>query len=173
MDDCLSALDAFVSKKIVDNVLMGALKTKTIIMVSHHFDFISKVDNVILMKQGEIIQQGKHDAIKHSPDFRNYISDVVDSMQELRCSEFSSLANHDCVEKLIDEYPEVKINFANEEESNPRLIKKCDSFTNEELENVMDEINTSRDVKLKDDWQFQRQNSTELETARSQEEPID
>ena len=40
IDDCLSALDAYVGKNILDNVLNGELKGKTKIMVTHHLHFL-------------------------------------------------------------------------------------------------------------------------------------
>jgi len=55
MDDPISALDADVKKKIFYNVFAGILKNKTRILVTHAVDFLHLVDNIVLLKNGEII----------------------------------------------------------------------------------------------------------------------
>ena len=67
MDDPISALDANVKKKIFNNVFMGQLKDKTRILVTHAVDFLHLVDNIILLKDGEIILQGNYEDIKEDP----------------------------------------------------------------------------------------------------------
>lgn len=67
MDDPISALDANVKKKIFKNVFMGQLKDKTRILVTHAVDFLHLVDNIILLKDGEIILQGNYEDIKEDP----------------------------------------------------------------------------------------------------------
>jgi len=54
IDDCLSALDAHVGKKIFENVLKGYLKHKTVIFVTHALSYIPNTDSVVVMKNGKI-----------------------------------------------------------------------------------------------------------------------
>lgn len=67
MDDPISALDANVKKKIFSNVFMGQLKNKTRVLVTHAVDFLHLVDNIILLKEGQIILQGNYEDIKDDP----------------------------------------------------------------------------------------------------------
>ena len=65
IDDALSALDAYVGKKIMDKVFCGELKDKTRVMVTHHLSLLEGVvDKVILIRDGKIIQSGPFDVVK-------------------------------------------------------------------------------------------------------------
>lgn len=55
MDDPISALDANVKKSIFEKVMLEHLKYKTRILVTHAVDFLSLVDRVVVMKEGQII----------------------------------------------------------------------------------------------------------------------
>ena len=62
LDDPLSAVDAHVGKHIFDNVINktnGALKNKTIIWVTNQISYLSQVDQVIFIKDGQINEYGK------------------------------------------------------------------------------------------------------------------
>lgn len=54
IDDCLSALDAHVGKKIFENVLKGYLKQKTVIFVTHALHYLPNTDSIVVMKNGKI-----------------------------------------------------------------------------------------------------------------------
>lgn len=55
IDDALSALDAYVGKKIMDQVFKTVLAGKTRIMATHYLHLLKDVDRVILMDKGKII----------------------------------------------------------------------------------------------------------------------
>jgi ABC-type bacteriocin/lantibiotic exporter with double-glycine peptidase domain len=65
MDDPISALDANVKKKIFKNVFCGELRGKTRILVTHAVDFLHLVDEIILLKNGEVILQGTYEELKN------------------------------------------------------------------------------------------------------------
>ena len=67
MDDPISALDAEVRKKIFQKVLLGELKHKTRILVTHAVDFLHIVDKIVVLKEGEIILSGSYEQIKNDP----------------------------------------------------------------------------------------------------------
>lgn len=52
MDDPISALDANVRHKIIHNLMLGHLRTKTRILVTHAIDFIHLADRVCIMENG-------------------------------------------------------------------------------------------------------------------------
>jgi ATP-binding cassette subfamily C (CFTR/MRP) protein 1 len=67
IDDCLSALDAYVGRKIYENVLKGELKTKTIIFVTHALHYVTEADRVAVMKDGRIVEMDAPSALQADP----------------------------------------------------------------------------------------------------------
>jgi len=62
LDDPLSAVDTHVAKQLFDMAIDGPLlKGKTRILVTHHIDFLSKADNILVVHQGKLVDQGKFD----------------------------------------------------------------------------------------------------------------
>jgi ATP-binding cassette subfamily C (CFTR/MRP) protein 1 len=62
LDDPLSAVDSHVGKHIFDKVLgpKGLLKRKTRVLVTHGIAYLPQVDNIIVMKDGEISEIGTY-----------------------------------------------------------------------------------------------------------------
>lgn len=62
LDDPLSAVDAHVGKHIFENVISnsGLLKKKTRILVTHGITYLPEVDNIIVVKDGEITEFGSY-----------------------------------------------------------------------------------------------------------------
>ncbi|KAM8769319.1 ATP-binding cassette sub-family C member 5 isoform 2-T4 [Acanthopagrus schlegelii] len=61
LDDPLSALDAHVANHIFRNAIRKQLYQKTIIFVTHQLQYLSDCDDVILMREGTILEHGTHD----------------------------------------------------------------------------------------------------------------
>jgi ATP-binding cassette, subfamily C (CFTR/MRP), member 1 len=59
-DDPLSAVDAHVGRHIFENCIMGHLKNKTRVLVTHQLQYLQKSDYIIVLDDGEIIEQGKY-----------------------------------------------------------------------------------------------------------------
>ncbi|MGV3459613.1 MAG: ABC transporter ATP-binding protein [Flavobacterium sp.] len=59
LDDCLSAVDTETEEEILGN-LMDFCKDKTTIIVSHRVSSAKNADRIIILEDGEIIQQGTH-----------------------------------------------------------------------------------------------------------------
>jgi ATP-binding cassette subfamily B protein len=67
-DDCLSAVDTRTEEQIL-NSLGRIMKNKTSILIAHRVSTIKNADRILVMQEGEIIEQGTHDdlmAIKGS-----------------------------------------------------------------------------------------------------------
>ncbi|XP_006558751.1 multidrug resistance-associated protein 1 [Apis mellifera] len=62
LDDPLSAVDSHVGKHIFENVIgsSGLLKKKTRILVTHGITYLPEVDNIIVLKDGEITEVGTY-----------------------------------------------------------------------------------------------------------------
>ena len=60
LDEATSSLDPRSEKRIIENLLENKT-SKTLIIISHRLSSISGVDNIVVMENGRLIQQGKHD----------------------------------------------------------------------------------------------------------------
>ena len=61
-DDCLSAVDTETEEAILNN-LSEICKDKTTIIVSHRVSSAKNADNIIILEDGKIIQQGSHNQL--------------------------------------------------------------------------------------------------------------
>ena len=61
-DEATSALDANNEKVIMDN-LNNFLKERTSIIVAHRLSTVKNADNIIVLEDGEIVEQGNHDEL--------------------------------------------------------------------------------------------------------------
>ncbi|KAM4627335.1 ATP-binding cassette sub-family C member 5 [Polymixia lowei] len=61
LDDPLSALDTHVGNHIFNNAIRKQLRNKTIIFITHQLQYLVDCDDVILMRDGCIAEQGNHD----------------------------------------------------------------------------------------------------------------
>ncbi|MCK0180207.1 ABC transporter ATP-binding protein/permease [Flavobacteriaceae bacterium S0862] len=62
LDDCLSAVDTETEEQILSN-LNRVSKGKTTIIVSHRISSAKNANHIIVLDEGEIIQQGSHDEL--------------------------------------------------------------------------------------------------------------
>ncbi|KAJ3204167.1 hypothetical protein HDU82_006042, partial [Entophlyctis luteolus] len=84
MDDPLSAVDAHVGRYLFENCILGALKDKTRILVTHQLHFLSRADHIVVMRDGTIIEQGAYqDLIDANNEFSSLIRNYG-SMDEKR-----------------------------------------------------------------------------------------
>jgi ABC-type multidrug transport system ATPase subunit len=60
LDDPLSALDAHVGRAVFQNVISGALKDKTRVLVTHALHFLPLVDHILVMENGAIAEEGTY-----------------------------------------------------------------------------------------------------------------
>ena len=58
-DDCLSAVDTETEEKILEN-LERVSKEKTTFIISHRVSSAKNADQIIILNDGEIVQQGTH-----------------------------------------------------------------------------------------------------------------
>ena len=67
LDDPMSALDGNVKRQIFEKVIMGVLKNKTRVLVTHAMDFLHLCDKIIVMKEGEIFLEGSLTDLANDP----------------------------------------------------------------------------------------------------------
>ncbi len=62
LDEATSALDAE-AEKVVQKALSNLMKNRTTLVIAHRLSTIEYADRVILLKNGEIVEQGTHNAL--------------------------------------------------------------------------------------------------------------
>lgn len=66
LDDVFSAVDAHTGSELFKECVRGALKNKTILLVTHQVDFLHNADLILVMRDGMIVQSGKYDNLLES-----------------------------------------------------------------------------------------------------------
>jgi ABC-type multidrug transport system fused ATPase/permease subunit len=66
LDDPFSAVDAHTAATLFNDCVMAALENKTVILVTHQVEFLSKVDRILVMERGEITQEGTYEELLQS-----------------------------------------------------------------------------------------------------------
>ncbi|KAK9506249.1 hypothetical protein O3M35_008219 [Rhynocoris fuscipes] len=61
LDDPLSAVDPQVGNHIFEKCILGALRNKTVLFVTHQTQFLRYCNDIVLMKEGRIMERGSHD----------------------------------------------------------------------------------------------------------------
>ncbi|RVW43219.1 ABC transporter C family member 10 [Vitis vinifera] len=75
LDDPFSAVDAHTATSLFNEYVMGALSTKTVILVTHQVDFLPAFDSVLLMSEGEILQAATFEQLMHfSQEFQDLVN---------------------------------------------------------------------------------------------------
>ena len=71
-DDCLSAVDANKEKRILENLKKETVNITTII-ISHRISTIENSDNIIVLEDGKIIEEGTHKSLIENNGFYSQI----------------------------------------------------------------------------------------------------
>jgi len=89
-DDPLSAVDSHVGKHIFEKVIgpKGVLRRKTRVLVTHGISFLPQVDNIIVMKGGQIAEMGTYDQLlDNKGDFAEFLVEQLQNQPEESGSE--------------------------------------------------------------------------------------
>lgn len=72
-DDVLSALDSKVGSFIMEKTILGELKGKTVILVTHSLQYLKYSDYIYIMEKGNFILQGKFSEIQNSELYEKFL----------------------------------------------------------------------------------------------------
>jgi ABC-type multidrug transport system fused ATPase/permease subunit len=67
LDEATSSLDSE-SEKLVQEALEKLMKGRTSIVIAHRLSTIRKADEIVVLEQGEIVEQGTHETLMEIPD---------------------------------------------------------------------------------------------------------
>ncbi|KAK6161179.1 hypothetical protein DH2020_004560 [Rehmannia glutinosa] len=82
LDDIFSAVDAHTGTEIFKECVRGALKDKTVLLVTHQVDFLHNADLILVMRDGKIVQSGKYEELRQSDlDFTAFVAAHETSME--------------------------------------------------------------------------------------------
>jgi ATP-binding cassette subfamily B multidrug efflux pump len=62
LDEATSALDSEVEAEIQES-LIGVMQNKTVIAIAHRLSTIARMDRIIVMDDGQLVEEGSHDAL--------------------------------------------------------------------------------------------------------------
>ncbi|KAJ1345225.1 hypothetical protein BSLG_000739 [Batrachochytrium salamandrivorans] len=88
LDDPISALDARVSKKVFQDAICGSLKDKTVLLVTHQLHLLPKVDSIIVLDKGRVIETGTIWTLPYTPE------DVLSEERKLGRISFSTFKSY-------------------------------------------------------------------------------
>eukprot|EP01114_Cavostelium_apophysatum_P017935 TRINITY_DN5431_c0_g1_i3.p1 TRINITY_DN5431_c0_g1~~TRINITY_DN5431_c0_g1_i3.p1 ORF type:complete len:1082 (+),score=283.02 TRINITY_DN5431_c0_g1_i3:209-3454(+) len=116
-DEPLGAVDPAVADKIFHECIMGVLRPKTRILVTHQLQFLPFADKIYVMKNGRIEHQGTYTELMESGvDFASILKTRAAKLQRIRST--GSMSNLLSAEKKAEEKSE-KI----EEKERTKLIQ--------------------------------------------------
>ncbi|XEY25602.1 ABC transporter ATP-binding protein [Candidatus Uabimicrobium helgolandensis] len=78
MDEATANIDSL-TEKWIQEALEEIFKLKTVVVVAHRLSTIAKADLIIVMKNGNIVERGKHEQLMQK---NGYYHDLVSSSQE-------------------------------------------------------------------------------------------
>ena len=77
IDDTLSSVDVHVGNYIMQEYFLKYLHGKTRILITHNWDYLKCVDEIIIMEGGSIIERGSYSQIKESKLYQ----DIIESLK--------------------------------------------------------------------------------------------
>ncbi|XP_044582517.1 multidrug resistance-associated protein 5-like isoform X6 [Cotesia glomerata] len=100
LDDPLSAVDINVGWYIFENLIQKALKDKSIIFVTHKIPYLSRCDQIYMMSNGRIVEQGDHVSLLQAG--KEYASMVKSDKSMMTNSIFNNRDNYDRLSTMYD-----------------------------------------------------------------------
>lgn len=77
LDDCLSAVDVDTERKLIDELIDGAWKDRTRILITHRLSVLEKVDRVLFIEDGQIAADGTfRELLAKSQKMRDFVASV-------------------------------------------------------------------------------------------------
>ncbi len=124
LDEATSALDTN-SEAIVQNALEKLMVGRTSVVIAHRLTTVQHCDNVVVMKQGNVVEMGKHDVLIQNQEGAYYA--LASKQMQLSNSENKEIQDMIPLDENVD-LAEEQLPVTATTRTSPR---KKDSFTNE------------------------------------------
>ncbi|XP_050485106.1 ATP-binding cassette sub-family C member 5-like isoform X2 [Bombus huntii] len=103
LDDPLSAVDTHVGSYIFKNLILGVLKDKCVLFVTHQVQFLKHSNQIYVMHKGRIVEQGTHDElIKLNREYAAMVNSALLKTKNSSTDETSALTKIDSRESSND-----------------------------------------------------------------------
>ncbi|KAL7125587.1 hypothetical protein ABFS83_14G126500 [Erythranthe nasuta] len=123
LDDPFSAVDAHTGTQLFKDCLMGILKEKTIVYVTHQVEFLPAADLILVMQNGKIAQAGTFDELlKQKIGFEALVGAHNQALQSVQTVENSSRIS-DHAAAAADNEADTTANQDNLREEEGRLVQ--------------------------------------------------
>ncbi|XP_027340020.1 ABC transporter C family member 3-like isoform X4 [Abrus precatorius] len=87
-DDPFSAVDAHTGSHLFKECLLGLLKSKTVIYITHQVEFLPDADLILVMREGRITQSGKYnDILRAGTDFMELVGAHREALSSIKSLE--------------------------------------------------------------------------------------
>jgi ATP-binding cassette subfamily B multidrug efflux pump len=74
LDDCLSAVDVDTERRLIDELILGAWKSRTRLLATHRLAILPLCDEVIFLVDGAVEMRGSYvELLARSPRFREFV----------------------------------------------------------------------------------------------------
>ncbi|MFD2148672.1 hypothetical protein [Mucilaginibacter antarcticus] len=98
MDEATNSLDSINEQKIV-NALEHVFKNKTVVVIAHRLSTIRKADQIVVMKNGMIVEVGNHESlVKQEGRYFELVQSQIDLVTSLHAENVDN--DVELIEKL-------------------------------------------------------------------------
>ncbi|KAI9206778.1 P-loop containing nucleoside triphosphate hydrolase protein [Polychytrium aggregatum] len=135
LDDPLSAVDAPTARHLLHHGILGFLKNRTCVLVSHAVGLVAPhANHIVVMRNGAIACQGTAAEVLRSPESEGILDDQILAVRPSEVENATSLQvpNHEEIKKLLSEargktlvHEEARVKGAVEWAVYSRFLKAC------------------------------------------------
>ena len=95
LDDPLAAVDPEVAAKIFQNCVQGILRSKTRILITHQYQFLTDADNILYLDEGKQLAFGTFEKVmSYQSQFIQSLRQSKDENDGKKTKKKSSVQNH-------------------------------------------------------------------------------
>ncbi|KAL5725703.1 ATP-binding cassette sub- C member 9 [Ranunculus cassubicifolius] len=130
LDDPFSAVDAHTGTQLFEECLMGILRNKTIVYVTHQVEFLPAADIILVMQDGKIAQAGKfEELLKQNVGFEVLVGAHNQALESVRAVKNTSSTFHRPIsDDESDTDANINIEFlSSKKDSNHKLSPETDN----------------------------------------------
>ncbi|KAL0354577.1 UNVERIFIED_CONTAM: ABC transporter C family member 8 [Sesamum radiatum] len=137
LDDPFSAVDAHTAAALFNDCVMTALAKKTVILVTHQVEFLSNVDNILVVEGGQVTQSGNYkELLVAGTTFEQLVSAHKSTIESFDASSGSNQNEHRA--QHVDQLEQNDKSYSKEERDGEIRTNKGIQLTEEEEKEVGD-----------------------------------